>query len=120
MIEFAKSPINEAALYWYKIKVDRVVDGDTFVGTINFGFNLARTGQYFRLAFVDTPERGQAGFQEATDFLRDKIEGKEVLGYSHKDDTGRWKRIVVDCIYEDENINRALLDGGYAVISKYA
>lgn len=119
MLNLATAPADETALYWYKVKVERIVDGDTFVGTIELGYNLNRTGQYFRMAYVNTPERGQEGFQEATDYMIDRIEGKEVMVYSHRDETGRYKRIVAETFIDGENVNRELLEKGFAVIPDY-
>ena len=118
MINFA-TPSDENSVYWYNVQVERVVDGDTFVGSIDFGFNLVRTGQYFRLAFVDTPERGKEGFAEATEFLRSAIEGKTIQVYSHNYSTGRYKRIIAELFVDGRNINRELLDKGLAVIPAY-
>lgn len=120
MINLAQSPPDKSSLYWYRVKVERVVDGDTFVGTIQLGFNLCRTGQYFRLAYVDTPERGQEGFKEATDYVASMIGGKTVDIFSHKDGTGRYKRIIAEVFVDGVNVNRELLNKGMAVIPEYA
>lgn len=45
-----------------------VVDGDTCDIEVDLGFSV-RVKQRFRLAGIDTPERGQPGWQEAKDFL---------------------------------------------------
>lgn len=61
----------------YAARVDRVIDGDTFVATIDLGFDLTRTGVRIRLAGIDCPEirgpskeRGDAATIVARDWIR--------------------------------------------------
>ena len=110
---------DDSALYWYEVDVERVVDGDTFVGTMHLGFGLSRAKQYFRLALIDTPERGQAGFEEAKQFLIDKIDGKRIQINSAHDSTGRYKRVIAQVCADGENVNRALLENKLAVLVSY-
>ena len=59
-------------MYEYKAKLVRCVDGDTVDFDIDLGFAVfvrART----RLVDVDTPERGQKDYKEATEFLKNLI-----------------------------------------------
>lgn len=51
-----------------RCKVVKVVDGDTFDAHIDLGFHCFCVVR-IRLSGVDTPERGQQGFTEATDEL---------------------------------------------------
>ncbi len=94
-----------------------VVDGDTFD---------VSSGHRIRLADVDTPEQGEYGFNEATDYVGDLIYGKTV--YLDTDDvyfydtTGT--RIVCVVYVEVEpgtylNLNQALLDHNLAVVIDY-
>lgn len=55
-----------------KVKVSRVIDGDTFVG------KSGGQEKFFRLAGVDTPEKGRTGFGPAKSALIQKIGGKTV------------------------------------------
>lgn len=56
--------------YDYKVvEVIRVVDGDTLDVVIDVGFRMT-TAQRIRLAGIDTPERGQPGWAEATELVR--------------------------------------------------
>ena len=57
---------NPSQLY----KVESVIDGDTII--------LA-TGEHVRLLGIDTPERGECYYQEATDFLKSLLINKLVL-----------------------------------------
>lgn len=51
-------------------RVTRVIDGDTFM--------TDRRTRAVRLANVDTPEKGERGYAEATRFLEMLIKGKDV------------------------------------------
>lgn len=56
-------------LYTYRAQVGRWVDGDTVDMDVDLGFSI-HTYQRFRLIdtemVIDTPERGEEGFKEAT------------------------------------------------------
>ncbi len=41
--------------YQYKAKVDRIVDGDTFIAIIDYGLGFY-SKTYCRLAFINAPE----------------------------------------------------------------
>lgn len=105
---------------FYNVKCTRVKDGDTFVGDISIGaFNMILTDQVFRLMDVDTPERGEELYYEATEFTAQHIEEKSFLVYIHgKDAFGRW---LCD-VYIDGDLNNrfndSLLKEGLAEIYK--
>lgn len=61
-------------LWNYQARFIRAVDGDTIEVEIDLGFSLAMK-THVRLAGVNTPERGQPGFQEAKDFVRASLSG---------------------------------------------
>lgn len=65
-------------MYTYKAVVINVVDGDTVDVNVDLGFKVY-SKQRIRLAGIDTPERGQPGYQEAKDRLKDLVLDKEVL-----------------------------------------
>lgn len=73
------------------LAVDRVVDGDTVDLLVDVGFHLTAV-QRFRLLGVDTPERGEPGWSEATAALnRWLYESDELRVISRKSDSfGRW------------------------------
>ncbi|MEE9543324.1 MAG: YHYH domain-containing protein [Thermodesulfobacteriota bacterium] len=54
-----------------QVKVVRVIDGDTFMARFPDG-----KVEKVRLRNIDTPERGEKGFTEATDRLKGLIEDK--------------------------------------------
>jgi micrococcal nuclease len=88
----------------------KITDGDTFE---------LSNGDIIRLADVDTPERGQPGYQEATDYLRSLIYDKTVYLEvdAEKDIYGRYVCVV----YRKNglNVNWMLLSEGYAVFDDY-
>ena len=52
-------------LYTYKLIITRWIDGDTFDAIVDLGFNIMSKIR-FRLLDVDTPERGETNYHEAT------------------------------------------------------
>ena len=88
------------------------IDGDTFA--------LQSSGSrgYYRLAFIDTPERKEKGYKEASKFTCNKL--KEIL------DTDKeiifdyialdiYSRLVVDVIYDDTTLSKELIKEGLAI-----
>lgn len=65
-------------MYTYKAIVTNVVDGDTVDVKIDLGFRMY-TVQRIRLLGIDTPERGQPGYQEAKDRVIELVLDKEVM-----------------------------------------
>ena len=97
-------------------RVSYIVDGDTFD---------ILSGETIRLADVNTPERDEYGFYDASDFLSSLIGGETV--YLDVDDVYRYDRYgrLVCVVYVEYgsdsylNVNDALLRHGYAVVSDY-
>ena len=56
-----------------KREVDKIVDGDTFTVT-----EEVEGSRYIRITEMDAPEKGQPGYDTATQKLREQIEGKTV------------------------------------------
>lgn len=78
--------------YEYRIvEVIRVVDGDTVDLRLDLGFHLT-TALRFRLLDVDTPERGQDGWTDATDYTKAWLKGfGDLWAVTEKADSfGRW------------------------------
>lgn len=87
-------------MYTYKAKVTRVIDGDTFEAEVDVGFSIDVTTK-FRLRGIDTPETHRpkskaekAHGLEAKKFVKDLIEGKEIVITTHK--TGKYGRYIAD------------------------
>ena len=81
-------------MYQYAATLDRVVDGDTVDFDIDLGFDI-HVMQRVRLLGVDTPERGQEGFDEATVALEEKlIKADRIEVWTSK--TGKYGRYLGD------------------------
>ena len=100
-----------------KILVARVIDGDTIE---------LESGDRVRLIGVDCPECGEDGFEEATQFTRNSVEGKTVWLESDGNDTdgfGRLRRYVwiqppTDLKSEEQAKNKML--NAQLLINRYA
>lgn len=72
--------------------VTKIVDGDTVDLLVDLGFSIAHEIRV-RLAGINTPERGQGGWQEATDYLTQLTPAGAavvVKTYKSKDKYGRF------------------------------
>ena len=87
-------------MFTYKAIVTRVVDGDTFDAEVDLGFRTYRR-ERFRLLDVDTPERGQRGFDECTDRLRQLLiecqdpDGRIIIKSRKTGKFGRWLAAIM-------------------------
>ena len=108
-------------LYTYKAKCVSVYDGDSITLDIDLGFNHWMLNQKIRLFGIDTPEiRGPErpeGLVSA-DRLRGLIEGKDVIMVSHRDRAGKYGRWLATIYIDNININKLLLEEGWAKIYK--
>lgn len=86
-----------------KIKVKKVVDGDTFRDTRN---------RFFRLADIDTPEKRERGYQKAKDTLENLIGGEELLIKVEGKSYNR-KVVLVNKPGEKMTINEKMKRKGY-------
>jgi micrococcal nuclease len=98
-------------MYQYKAKVLNIVDGDTIDVTIDLGLQIY-SNQRIRLYGIDTPERGQAGFSEATARLRSLIEGKEVSLKTHK--VSKYGQYLGEISVDGVDVNRIMITEGFA------
>ena len=53
-----------------RVKVKKVIDGDTFEDTRR---------RFFRLEGIDAPEKKERGFKKAKEVLREMISGEELI-----------------------------------------
>lgn len=100
--------------YRYRASVLKWIDGDSVDLLVDLGFyHFVKTR--FRLYGMDTPERGDALWGEATDFAEAMApEGTEVCieVFKAADKYGRW---LVNIYVEDQQVNEALVAAGLAV-----
>ena len=100
--------------YTYRATVVRWVDGDTVWLTIDLGFRMTSTTD-FRLYGINTPERGQLGYTEATaraNALAPLGSGVLVTTYKAPDKYGRW---LAEIFASGIDVNQTLITEGLAV-----
>jgi micrococcal nuclease len=95
--------------YIRKALVTHIVDGDTFDAIVDLGYGSSVEIR-FRLLGVDTPERGQEGYQEAKDYLEQEIGNREVYIASRKFQKGGFGRYLGVVYYANGNLNENLLE----------
>ena len=113
-------------LYHYRAIVRAVYDGDTCTVDIDLGLATWIHGEKVRLYRINAPElRGderEAGLR-SRDFLRSKIEGKEVFINTVKDKKGKYGRYIADIWFEENgtwlNVNDLLVQAGHAIYQEY-
>ncbi len=90
-------------------QVVNVVDGDTIDVLIG--------GQEFRLRYsgMDTPERGEPGYAEATAANVALVSGKTVTLEKDISETDRFGRLLRYVYIDGEMVNARLVEDGYAV-----
>ncbi|MGZ9868247.1 thermonuclease family protein [Priestia endophytica] len=105
--------------YFYNAECIGVTDGDTCTVKIDVGFGFT-TVQKLRFIGINTPERHVEGYEEATQFTKDKILNKKIIiNTVEKDAFGRW---LASVYYKEEDtyksLNEELLSTGLAVVYK--
>lgn len=76
--------------YHYNAKVLRILDGDTVDVELDLGFNTF-TKQRLRMRGYDAPERTQPGYELATTYFKNCLQGKSIIVHTVKRDSfGRW------------------------------
>lgn len=101
------SPISNEEVFTDRGKVTRVIDGDTI--------DVAGVGR-IRMIGIDTPERGECGFESATWALTNLVDGKEVdLSSGAITDADRYGRLLryVDVAGLDAGLS--LIEDGWAI-----
>lgn len=99
--------------YTYSASVVRWVDGDTVDLVVDCGFHITVESR-FRLYGIDTPERGQPGYAEATARCRELApEGSTVVAKTYKaaDKYGRFLALIEG----SAPVNSTLVSEGLAV-----
>ena len=89
-----------------EVAIYQVVDGDTFV---------ISGGEYVRILGVDAPEKGEEGYHEATDFLR-QFEGKAVTLESEGADRDGYGRLLRHAYVDSQSLAVTLLQESLADI----
>lgn len=109
--------------YIYKIKVTRVVDGDTIDAEIDLGFNL-KLNKRIRLYGINTPETRTRDKEEkkrglaAKKFLQQIVDEQEGVLFLKSLDQGKFGRcigVLFEQDFDDQSINDVLVQEGHAV-----
>jgi micrococcal nuclease len=117
----------EPTLYHYKAIVTSVYDGDTCTVDIDLGLSTWIRGEKLRLYRINAPERKgneRAKGLLSRDFLKSKIEGKEITIETIKDRKEKFGRYLAEVWLEEKkgkfiNINDLLVTEGFAKYQKY-
>lgn len=107
-------------LYEYAGKVLSVYDGDTCNIEIDLGFKI-KYATRLRLYGINTPELNgpdSVKAKEARDYVKSKIEGKNVVIRTHKDQHEKYGRYLAEIFYDpdEKNLNQELVSLGLAVV----
>ncbi len=99
--------------YIYAATIDRVVDGDTVIATVDIGFRL-NAKMPVRLAHINARERNQVGGKSDTEHLIKLIGDGKVVMRTVKpiDKYGRW---LAEIYKDDVYINEQMITDGHAV-----
>ena len=106
--------IPEAAVAGETAVVTHIVDGDTIDVEIN--------GQSFRVRYIgmDTPERGDLFYNEATEVNRQLVDGQTVTMVKDVSETDRYGRLLRYIYLEDGTfVNAELVRQGYAQVATF-
>ena len=116
----------DAELFHYTAHVQSVYDGDTCRVDIDLGLGIWIRNEKLRLVRINAPEmtgpekaRGAA----SRDFLRELIDGQEIIIETVKDRRGKYGRYLAELWIEQSsgwlNVNDALVAGGHAIYQEY-
>ena len=109
--------------YIYKIKVTRVVDGDTIDADIDLGFNMTLSKR-IRLHGINTPETRTRDKEEkkrglaAKERLQQIIDTQQGVLFLKSMDQGKFGRcigVLFEQDFDDQSINDMLVEEGHAV-----
>jgi micrococcal nuclease len=117
----------EHTLYHYKAIVTSVYDGDTCTVDIDLGLSAWIRGERLRLNRINAPEltgKGKPEGLKSRDFLKDKIQGKEITIETINDRREKYGRYLAEVWLEEKkgrfvNINDLMVSEGFAKYQKY-
>lgn len=99
-----------------------MIDGDTVVANIDLGFDVWLHNEHLRLAGVQAPDNNEARWKEASEALRDRVEGERLyvctqrMKRKDREATGSFGRYLVTIYHAGENVNEWLISEGYAKV----
>lgn len=89
----------------HESSVTRVIDGDTIV---------IEGGERVRLLDIDTPERGEPCYSNATNRLKELIDGKEVILEKRGEDKDVYDRLLRYVFLNNTLVNLVMVREGWA------
>ena len=105
-------------MYQYKVKLDQIIDGDTVDCYIDLGFDI-QTKKRIRFAGINTPESRTRDLEEKARGLASKDRLIDLLKYGEftleSKEVGKYGRVLGVLLVNDLNINKTLVEEGYAV-----
>jgi len=108
-------------MHEYKCKLIKVIDGDTIDVDIDLGFGVWMRKQRIRLFGIDTPESRTRDLEEkkygnaAKYFLSGWCETDNLSIKTHKDDRGKFGRILGEVWVDGTNVNQLMIKEHHAV-----
>jgi len=116
-------------MFQYRVKISRVVDGDTVDANIDLGFNIIHKAR-IRMLGIDTPESRTRNKKEKALGLASKARLKELIRAADKvtirtskDGKGKFGRVLatlegtysgIGGLKHSRNINQAMVSEGHA------
>ena len=113
-------------MYEYRVKVNRVVDGDTVDVDIDLGFGISLNDERVRIMGIDTPESRTSDkvekiFGKAAKYRLQQLLGKEAIlrtqiATDGEDMRGKFGRVLGDFIAPDGRmVTEIMIEEGYCV-----
>src|SRR5210317_2370244 len=114
-------------MYEYRVKIVKVIDGDTVDVDIDLGFGIVLSDERVRMMGIDTPESRTRDKVEKKFGLASKAKLKALLPIgsmqvlkteidrSGEDKKGKFGRILGDFIVDDKRCTDILIEEGHAV-----
>tara|TARA_B100000029_G_C17339471_1_gene874741 strand:- start:366 stop:782 length:417 start_codon:yes stop_codon:yes gene_type:complete len=109
-------------MHEYKVKIRRIVDGDTVDVDIDLGFDMILSKQRIRLYGIDTPESRTRDKEEkfygklSAKFLKEQCKNSsEIFLKTYLDKKGKFGRILGELIVDGVNINKMMIEKYMAV-----
>lgn len=108
-------------MYYYKIELLKVVDGDTIDVRIDLGFNVWHKCRV-RLMGINAPESRTRNLEEkarglaAKDWLKNILESAQADLEMKSYGVGKYGRVLGEIYINDVNINLMMVEEGHAVL----
>ena len=90
--------------------VTKIIDGDTIV---------IETGRTIRLICINTPEKGEEGYEEATNYLRALILNKRIILKKDISETDSYNRLLRYVYLNNKLVNELIVRNGYGLAYPY-